>query len=406
MANKIIFHIDVNSAFLSWEALRLLENGYETDIRTIPSIIGGDRQKRHGIVLAKSTPAKKYGIVTAEPIGQALKKCPDLAVFPSHYDYYHKCSVAFMDILKRYAPIVEQYSIDEAFCDMSGTTSLYGNLVEFAHKLKQIIYDELGFTVNIGISTNKLLAKMASDFEKPFKVHTLFPEEIPTKLWPLPVRDLFFVGKSSYQKMQNLGIRTIGDLAKMDIDILRLHFKKQGETFYNFANGIATDALEISEPSNKGYSNSITLPKDLTDLEDAHQILLSLCEVTCSRIRADKAFVNVIGVQIVDNEFNKTSKQMSLDRSTNITDEVYDTVIKLFDSLWNKQPIRLLGVQTSKASDDNYEQFDLFDNGKHEKLKDLDSAIDKIRDKYGDKSIVRASLVKAEVKAKNKYKSE
>ncbi len=406
MANKIIFHIDVNSAFLSWEALRLLESGYDTDIRTIPSIIGGDREKRHGIVLAKSTPAKKYGIVTAEPIGQALKKCPNLAIFPSHYDYYHKCSTAFMEVLRRYAPIVEQYSIDEAFCDMTGTTSMYGDMVEFAHKLKQIIYDELGFTVNIGISTNKLLAKMASDFEKPFKVHTLFPEEISVKLWPLSVKDLFFVGKSSYSKMQNLGIRTIGDLANMDINMLKLHFKKQGETFYNFANGIATDVLDFSEPLNKGYSNSITLPKDLTNSNDAYQILLSLCEVTCSRIRADKAFVNVVGIQIVDNEFTKTSKQMTLDRSTNITDEVYGIVLQLFNQLWNKQPIRLLSVQTSKASDDNYEQFDFFDNGKHEKLRELDSAIDKIRDKYGDSSIVRASLVNANVKAKNKYKGD
>ena len=406
MNKKIIFHIDVNSAFLSWEALRLLENGYETDIRTIPSIIGGDREMRHGIVLAKSTPAKKYGVVTAEPIAQALKKCPNLAIFPSHHDYYHKCSNAFMNILRRYAPIVEQYSIDEAFCDMSGTSSLYGDLVEFAHKLKGIIFEELGFTVNIGVSTNKLLAKMASDFEKPYKVHTLFPEEIPAKLWPLPVRDLFFVGKSSYSKMQNLGIRTIGDLAKMDIDILRLHFKKQGETFYNFANGIATDALEINEPQNKGYSNAITLPYDVTDASAAHQILLSLCEVTCSRIRADKAFVNVVGVQIVDCEFNKTSKQMSLDRSTNATVEVYDFAIQLFDQLWNKQPIRLLSVNTSKASDENYEQFDLFDNGKCEKLRELDSAIDKIRDKYGDKSIVRASLVNAEISVKDKKKGD
>ncbi len=404
MNKKYIFHIDVNSAFLSWEALKLLEEGYDTDIRTIPSIIGGDREKRHGIVLAKSTPAKKYGIVTAEPIGQAVKKCPYLAVFPSHYDYYHKCSKAFMDILRRYAPIVEQYSIDEAFCDMTGTTSLYGDLVEFAHKLKDTIFSELGFTVNIGVSTNKLLAKMASDFEKPNKVHTLFPEEIPAKLWPLPVKELFFVGKSSHSKMQTLGIRTIGDLAAMDIDILRLHFKKQGETFYNFANGIATDVLELHEPANKGYSNAITLPRDITDADTAHQIILSLCEVTCSRIRTDKAFVNVVGIQIVDCDFNKTSKQMTLDRSTNVTDEVYATVIKLFDQLWCKQPIRLLSVTTSKASDDDYDQFDLFDNGKHKKLRELDSAIDKIRDKYGDKSIMRASLVNAKIKAKNKYK--
>lgn len=400
MAKKIIFHIDVNSAFLSWEALRLLENGYETDIRTIPSIIGGDREKRHGIVLAKSTPAKKYGIVTAEPITQALKKCPDLAIFPSHYDYYHKCSVAFMDILKRFAPVVEKYSIDEAFCDMTGTEGLYGDLVEFAHKIKDTIYDELGFTVNVGVSTNKLLAKMASDFKKPNMVHTLFPEEIPEKLWPLPVNDLFFVGKSSYNKLHNLGINTIGELAKMDLNILKYHFGKQGETFYNFANGIAADILDIHEPQNKGYSNAITLPYDVTDKTAAHQVLLSLCEITSSRIRADKAFVNVVGVQIVDNEFNKTSKQMTLNRSTNVTDEIYNNAIDLFDKLWNKQPIRLLSVNTSKATTNDYNQLNFFDSDKHDKLRDLDNAIDKIRDKYGDKSIVRATLVNSEIKAR------
>ena len=305
-----------------------------------------------------------------------------------------------MDILKRFAPVVEKYSIDEAFCDMTGTEGLYGDLVEFAHKIKDTIYNELGFTVNVGVSTNKLLAKMASDFKKPNMVHTLFPEEIPEKLWPLPVNDLFFVGKSSYNKLHNLGINTIGELAKMDLNILKYHFGKQGETFYNFANGIAADILDIHEPQNKGYSNAITLPYDVTDKAAAHQVLLSLCEITSSRIRADKAFVNVVGVQIVDNEFNKTSKQMTLNRSTNVTDEIYNNVIDLFDKLWNKQPIRLLSVNTSKATTNDYNQLNFFDSDKHDKLRDLDNAIDKIRDKYGDKSIVRATLVNSEIKAR------
>ena len=287
---------------------------------------------------------------------------------------------------------------------MTGTEGLYGDLTEFAYKIKDTIYKELGFTVNVGVSTNKLLAKMASDFKKPNMVHTLFPEEIPKKLWPLPVNDLFFVGKSSYSKMQNLGIKTIGDLAKMDINILKLHFKKQGETFYNFANGIATDVLDMHEPQNKGYSNAITLPYDVSDADLAHQVLLSLCEVTCQRIRADKAFINVVGVQIVDNEFNKTSKQMTLNRSTNVTDEIYKNVVDLFDQLWNNQPIRLLSVNTSKATNNDYNQLNFFDSDKHEKLRELDSAIDKIRDKYGEKSIVRATLVNADVTAKNKFK--
>lgn len=395
---KVIFHIDVNSAFLSWEALRLLEEGSSTDLRNVPSAVGGDRTRRHGIVLAKSTPAKKYGIETAEPIAQALKKCPDLIVVPPHFDFYTKCSKAFIEILKRYSPVVEQFSIDEAFCDMSGTEGIYGDLVEFAHKLKSVIYEELGFTVNIGISTNRLLAKMASDFQKPYMVHTLFPEEIEKKLWPLPVKELLYVGKSSAKKLDNLGIRTIGELAKTDINILKLHFKKQGEIFHCYANGIDNDSLNLAPPQVKGYSNSLTLPIDVTDRETAHKILLSLCETTSSRIRADKATIMVVGVTITDYQFNTTSKQCSLFSPTNVTGEIYSNVVKLFDELWIGAPIRLLGVSTSKATNDEYSQYDLFDTNKHEKLRNLDSAIDKIRDKYGKNMIQRASLIDKETK--------
>ena len=226
---RIIYHIDVNSAFLSWQACHMLKTTPDSvDIRTIPSVIGGSEKLRHGIVLAKSSPAKKYNIQTAETLVSARKKCPGLVIIPPDYEIYVRYSSRFIDLLQQYAPVIEQYSIDEVFCDMTGTEKLYGNPVDFAHRLKNIIKKELGFTVNIGVSENKLLAKMASDFEKPDKVHTLFPSEIREKMWPLPVNELFFAGKSSVAKLHSLGIHTIGELASTDVSILRSVLKKQG----------------------------------------------------------------------------------------------------------------------------------------------------------------------------------
>lgn len=404
MANHdtIIFHIDVNSAFLSWESLLRVSRG-ESDLRTIPSVIGGDEAARHGIVLAKSTLAKSCGIITGEPLMRARQKCPDLVVAKPHYSHFVKCSGAFMDLLKKYAPVVEQYSIDEAFCDMTGTGSLYGEPAAFAHALKDEIYDTLGFTVNIGISANRLLAKMASDFEKPNRVHTLFPEEVPEKLWRLPVDDLFFVGHSTASKLHALGIHTIGELAHTDVDILRYHFKKHGEMIYDYANGRDVNILTDHQIANKGYGNSTTLSYDVTDRQTAHRILLSLSETVGARIRADKAYISVVSVNMTDCGFNHSSRQTTLDSSTNITEVIYETACKLFDDCWNHAPLRLIGVSTAKAGNDKYEQYNLFDMmtenssptavPKNDRLEKLNSAIDKIRDRFGEDSVKRACFV-------------
>lgn len=391
MSRPVIYHIDVNSAFLSWEACyRIRELKDNIDLREIPSAIGGSIEKRHGIVLAKSIPAKKYGIRTGEPLVKAFQKCPELVVVPPNFELYVKNSKQFIDILKRFAPVVEQYSIDEAFCDMSGTEGLYGSLTDFAGKLKNQIYDELGFTVNVGISTNKLLAKMASDFKKPNLVHTLFPEEVPQKLWTLPVEELLFVGRSTSKKLHMLGIHTIGELAKADRETLKIHLKKHGEVIWNYANGIDDDSVALTAPANKGYSNSITIPFDVTDTPTAKRILLSLCETVGARIRADRAYIKTIGITLVDHEFNRTSKQTSLSSSTDVTEKLFDTASSLFDTLWDGFPIRLMGVFTSQASSESYDQMNLFDLDKYEKLSRLDSAIDSIRKRFGDNSVQRA----------------
>lgn len=394
MAETIIFHVDVNSAFLSWEATYRLQTLGETeDIRDLPAAIGGDEKKRHGIVLAKSTLAKKCGVTTGEPLVQARRKCPGLKVYPPNFALYVEKSRALMDLLARYAPVVEQFSIDEAFCDFTGTTALYGDPVAFAHKLKDMIRDELGFTVNIGVSSNKLLAKMASDFQKPDKVHTLFPSEIKEKMWPLPVSDLLYVGRSSIRALHNLDIFTIGDLANADVNILRQHLKKHGEDMWKSANGL-DDALVIAEqPANKGYGNSVTLGSDVTDAETATMVLLSLCETVGARLRADQAHIGVVSVSIVDTSFHKTSKQTTLNTSTDITEVIYETACSLFRELWTGEPIRLLGVHTSKATSDTFVQYDMFDAEKNEKLSKLNSAIDQIRNRYGDESVKRARFV-------------
>ncbi|MBO5371877.1 MAG: DNA polymerase IV [Lachnospiraceae bacterium] len=394
MADSIIYHIDVNSAFLSWSAKKYLEEQPEKpDIRTICAVIGGDKQKRHGIVLAKSTSAKKYGIKTGEPLVRASEKCPNLQVFPPDFNYYVKQSNAFITLLKEVAPSVEQYSIDEAFCDMTGTRSLYGDPVDFANTLRERIYKELGFTVNIGVSVNKLLAKMASEFEKPNRTHTLFPEEISQKMWPLPVSELFFVGRSTEKKLHTLGIHTIGELANCNPSLLTSHFRKHGETIWNYANGRDLDFSASHDTANKGYSNETTLHTDVTDAATAKMILLSLAEMVGARIRADKAYISVVSVNLVTCDFERYSHQKSLYSATNITEEIYKTACELFEQMWKHEPIRLIGIATSKATYEQSYQYDMFQSTNYEKLSKLNSALDSIRDKYGSDAIRRACFL-------------
>lgn len=398
MTKPLIFHIDVNSAFLSWESVyRMKELGETTDLREIPSAIGGDQSKRHGIILAKSTSAKKYGIRTGEPIVDALRKCPELTIVPPRYEIYEKNSKLFMDILAKYSPDVEKYSIDEAFVDMTGTQKLFGEPMKAAESIKNEIYETLGFTVNVGISTNKLLAKMASDFEKPNRVHTLFPEEIQEKMWPLPVRELFFVGKSSEKKLHSLGIYTIGDLAKTDLEMLSSIMKKQGETIWNFANGRDVSFVEHNVEVNKGYGNSTTIPFDVSDRSTARMILLSLAETIGIRLRKDNVKIEVISVNLRYFDLSNVSHQCVLDHPTNITNEIHSVACRLFDELWDGTPIRLLGIQTSKVSEEESgRQMNLFDNTDYEKLEKLDKAVDSIRKRFGTDSIKRASFVQQE----------
>lgn len=411
---RLIYHVDVNSAYLSWEATEQLKNGAEVDIRTIPSIIGGDTSKRKGVVLAKSVLAKAFGIRTGEPVSDALKKCPELKSFRPDFVLYRKYSRAFIEVLKKYAPVVEQVSVDEAYLDMSGLHYFYKDSVEAARKIQTEIRENLGFTVNVGVSSNKLLAKMASDFEKPDKIHTLFPDEIQKKMWPLPVRELFFTGVAATKKLNALGIKTIGDLANSDPVFLKAHFKNKGIVMWNFANGIDESPVKEIPDQPKGYGNSMTLEKDVMEYEDAVKILMHLSETVARRLRKDHLYAQTIEVEIKDCHFRRTSHQTVLDYSTNTTDDLYIISCQLFRELWDGTPIRLLGVRCTKLMDEKIEETDILSslsfwnenildqkqypesrqkksgNRDRHKMEKLDQALDKIKEKYGDDAVGRA----------------
>lgn len=408
----ILFHIDVNSAYLSWTAAERIKNGEETDLRTIPSIIGGDEKTRHGIVLAKSGPAKSFGIRTGEPVAAALRKCPFLTIVPPDHLLYQQRSRELMDYLKEYTSDLEQLSIDECFLDFGPIAHRFSSPEAAALQIKDTIRDRMGFTVNIGIAPNRLLAKMASDFEKPDRVHTLYPEEIPEKMWPLPVEDLYMVGRSSALRLHQLGIRTIGQLAAADPDFLISHFKSHGKQMWEYANGIDSSAVHSREADRKGIGNSVTLSQDVVTAREAHSVLLRLAETVSGRLRQAGMAACSVTAEIKYSDFTSCSHQCPLSVPVNSTQALYETACRLFDERWNGEPIRLLGIRTSRLQDEKEPvQLSLFDSDytslprtdpasgiafqspSPEKQRKMDAAMDAIRKKYGDNAIQRGSLL-------------
>lgn len=397
--DQVIFHVDVNSAFLSWEAVyRLRELDETEDLRDRICAVGGDSSMRRGIILAKSMKAKQFGVRTGESIMEARKKCPQLELVPAHYDIYERSSQEFIRLLGEFSPTVEQYSIDEAFIDMTGTRALFGSPEEAANQIRERIYNDLGFTVNIGVSNNKLLAKMASDFKKPNLVHTLFPDEIEAKMWTLPVRELFFVGAATAQRLNNMGIKTIGDLARTDPKFLNSHLKKHGEVIWNFANGRGLDVVEPEPQDNKGYGNSTTIAFDVTDAATARMVLLSLADTVATRLRSHHVKAEVISVTIRNYRLETCSHQMLLGTPTNISVEIYRAACELFEALWDGTPIRHLGIQTSRIKEEGARQMDIFDKTDYEKWEKLDKAVDSIREKFGAGAVKRASFLESGLK--------
>lgn len=406
MSKRLIFHVDINSAFLSWEATRRVAMG-EPDLRLIPSVVGGDPSNRTSIVTAKSIPAKKYGINTGEPVSMALRKCPELVVVRSDFELYVRSSRAFKAICQSYTPDMESFSIDEVFMDMSGMELLYPDPLALAHEIKDRIKNELGFTCNVGIGYNKLCAKMASDFEKPDRVHTLFPEEIETKMWPLPVGELFGCGKSTAARLNAIGINTIGNLAHLNMDsLLSVAGDKSAAYLHRAANGI-DDSPVVSEPEEaKGYSAETTVEENITELTKLQRILLAQADVVASRLRAKGVKCGCVCVKYRDSNFKNKSHQRKLTDSTDVTDIIYRTAEELISECWTGEPVRLIGLSLTDIDDGEYEQMSFIVDEKKEKLKKLDSAMDSIRMKFGNDSVQRASTIDVEGRINRRHKAE
>lgn len=388
--DRVILHIDVNNAFLSWTAIDMLKNGYKYDIRNRYAIIGGDESQRRGIVLAKSNLCKKKGVVTAETIYSARKKCPYLEVYKPNYEFYKYCSDKMYDYLCTYTDVIERYSIDECFLDYTDSALLFGNPVDVAYKIKDDIYRLFGFTVNVGVGNNKLLAKMASDFEKPNKVHTLFSSEIEAKMFPLPVGELFMIGKASNKKLAEMGIRTIGELAKFSEDDLIRRFKSMGRMMHEYANGVDNSPVYYEMEDVKSISSSTVLPYNYHDIGMIRDVIRELSMEIGKKLRNNNKYADTIGIWFKYNYLDKFSRQEKLDFSISTDDEIYGNAIRIFDNVWNHDDgIRSICVFISGFSSERKRQLSIFDmdscySDNSDDNDKLQSVIDNIRDKYGN----------------------
>ncbi len=400
-----ILHIDVNNAFLSWTAVYKLKNGYQIDIRNIPSIIGGDEEKRSGIVLAKSTIAKKFGIITGEPIYFAKKKCNKLEIFPVNFEVFKHYSNKLFNLILEYSNEVERFSIDECFVDLTDYLK-NRKLIDIAYEINKRVKDELGFTVNIGVANNKLLAKMASDFEKPDKVHTLFKSEIETKMWPLPISELFMIGKKTVPKLNNLGIKTIGDLAKYDKNILIKKLGKFGLIIWNYANGIDNSIVNSKTSLPKSISNEVTLPNDIKGVEEINKIIVALSEQVSFRLRKHNLVANTVAVVLKTNNFNTFTHQKSIEATSSTKDILLNAKNVLEEMYKENYSIRLVGVRVDNLESKDIVQLSLFDN--NQKQDKIDYVLDNLKSKYGYNSITRAGQldIKSIVDGKEKKMKE
>ncbi len=395
----IIFHIDVNSAYLSWTAVEQLKNGSAVDLREIPAIIGGDQKSRHGVVLAKSPAAKQYGIRTGEPVANAFRKCPDLVMYPPDHKMYREKSRLLMEYLRTFTKEIEQVSVDECYMDFTSIAGRYHSPVDGALEIKDGIKERFGFTVNIGISTNKLLAKMASDFRKPDRIHTLFPEEIQVKMWPLPIGELYMAGRSSVETLKKLEINTIGDLAQADPELIALHLKSHGKMLWEFANGRGRDVVQAEPEEAKGIGNSTTLRADAETEEEVYAVFGELAQSVGRRLKKAGKKAGMVSMEIKYHDFRTISHQMQLEKPSNDPELLKDTAYSLFLEVWSGEPVRLLGIRTSKLADESEpEQLSIFDlempQEPDEKHKRLKKAMDELNARFGEGAVVKASLMK------------
>ena len=355
------------------------------DIRLVPSVVSGDPNDRRSTITTASIPAKKIGIRVLEPVSMALRKYPQLVIVREDWEWYKQCSEGFIDICRSYSPVLQQFSIDECFIDMS-LRCTPENAVAVATQLKDQIKSTLGFTVNVGVGSNKLLAKMASDFEKPDKVHSLWSSEVESKMWPLPVRDLLWVGKKTEERLVAYGIKTIGQLAGIGMGSLtRLVGQKFAVQLHENANGRDDSPVETEIAEAKSYSAERTFPKDLVDPKDIDRAMFNVACIVAHRIRRDDFRASVVSMFVKYKDFSVAQKQTSLEQPTDVTAVILNAARKMLTEVWDGvTPIRQVGMGVTKLTHESAVQMSLFEDPKMEYYREWDRQFDEDRARYED----------------------
>lgn len=395
--DRVILHCDMNGFFASVELLDY------PHLKDKPMAVCGNPDNRHGIILAKNEIAKAYGVVTAETLWQARKKCPDLQVVPPHHSKYKHYSKLINDIYLRYTDMVEPFSVDESWLDVTGSQKLFGSGKEIADELRQVVKEELGLTLSAGVSFNKIFAKMGSDYKKPDATTVITRDNYKELLWPLDIRAMFFVGKVTADKLLHLGIKTIGELAKADKASLISLLGKQGGVIHDYANGLdMTPVSRFDERERiKSVGNGTTFRRNLVGEEDIRTGVTALSDTVASRLRKYQMKAFGVKVDIKDPQFKVISRQVQLDNPTNLTEVIASTAMDIIKKHWRmRDPIRLITVTAINLCDENQaQQMSLFadENINTDKEERAERAMDDIRERFGDNAISFGSIIKNDI---------
>jgi len=391
--NRTILHCDCNSYFASVECID------RPELKSVPMAVCGDPDSRHGIILAKNELAKRFGIKTAETIWQAKKKCPNLTLVTPHHHLYSKYSELINQIYEQYTDLVEPFSIDESWLDVTGTMHKFGTGQEIADELRSRIREEIGITISVGVSYNKVFAKLGSDYKKPDATTVITRDNYQSILWPLPATDMLFVGNASAERLANMGIDTIGAIAKAGCEQMKTILGRGGETIWNYAMGLdespVKNRYDIEQP--KSIGNSITFARDLQGRQEIHAGLLTLSDRVGSRLRKHGLYCSTVQIQIKDPYLRTISRQQKLAAPTNVTKVIYDAAVAIAEKSWTMSaPVRLLSVTGTNLTDRCAEQMTLIGDTTDEKLKNakLDQAMDAIRSRFGKDAISYGRLMK------------
>lgn len=388
LSDRVILHCDLNNFFAS------VETYFDPSLKDVPMAVCGSKEDRHGIILAKNDKAKKFGVKTAEPIWQAKNKCPDLVCIPPHYKWYAAFSKRVKEIYYDYTDLVEPFGIDECWLDVTGSGLLFGTGEEIANILRERVKREMGLTISVGVSFNKIFAKLGSDMKKPDAVTVISQENFREKIWRLPADSIIGVGKSTNVVLEKLGLHTLGDVANCPPELIEKHLGKSGISLWRHANGLSNSPVvcESDFPAAKSYSHGTTPRENMRGAEEVRSTLIHLAESISRQMRRDKVVASTVSISIRDENLKRTERRKKLSQPTRLVEPLVSAAMDLYYKNFSSlSEIRSVTIGASDLIDDSLSsQLNLFaDTQKEEKMEKLESSIEKIRNKFGNASIKR-----------------